>query len=115
MEIKHDEEADAIYISFNSKPYAYGKDLDDERRVDYASDKTPIGVELLNVSKGVNLYRIPHIDEVAEVLETAGIRIYEMIPYPTSENASVFDVRLNSPAEREQESYVGGFKQEVTA
>ncbi len=74
MEFKHDVEADAIYISFSSKPYAYGKDLDDERRIDYASDNTAIGVELLNVSKGVNLDGLPRKDKIAEVLKAKVIR-----------------------------------------
>ena len=36
MEFKYDAQADAIYIYLSDKPYAYGKDLDDERRIDYA-------------------------------------------------------------------------------
>ncbi len=74
MEFKHDAQADAIYISFNNKPYAYGKDLDDERRIDYASDHTPIGVELLCISKGVNLDGLPRKDEIAEVLKANATR-----------------------------------------
>lgn len=70
MELKHDKQADAIYIYLSDKPYSYGKDLDDERRVDYASDNTPIGVELLNVSKGVNLDGLPRRAEIAKVLKT---------------------------------------------
>ena len=69
MEFKHDAQADAIYISLSNKPYAYGKDLDDERRIDYAADNTPIGVELLCVSKGVNLDGLPCKDEIAEILK----------------------------------------------
>lgn len=69
MEFKHDAQADAIYIYLSNKPYAYGKDLDDERRIDYASDNTPIGVELLCVSKGVNLDRLPCKDEIADILK----------------------------------------------
>ncbi len=69
MEFKRDTEADAVYISLSSKPYAYGKDLDDERRIDYAADDTPIGVELLCVSRGVKLDGLPRKDEIAEVLK----------------------------------------------
>ncbi len=70
MKFKRDVEADAIYISLSNKPYAYGKDLDDERRIDYAADSTPIGVELLCVSKGVNLDGLPRKEEIAEFLKT---------------------------------------------
>lgn len=76
MEFKHDVQADAVYIYLSDKPYAYGKDLDDERRIDYASDSTLIGVELLCVSDGVNLDGLPCIDEIAEILEAEGIKIY---------------------------------------
>ena len=69
MKFKHDTQADAIYVSLSNKPHSYGKDLDDERRIDYAADNTEIGVELLNVSKGVNLDGLPRKDEVAKLLE----------------------------------------------
>lgn len=117
MEYKHDVQADAIYILLNNKPYAYGKDLDDERRIDYATNNTPVGVELLNVSKGVNLDGLPRVDEIAEAIEAKGIKIYEMIRYAyiTSDTSSVlFDVKLASPATRERQGYTAGLKQEVT-
>jgi uncharacterized protein YuzE len=69
MKVKYDREADAIYIHLNEKAYAYGKDLDHERRVDYAEDNTPIGVELLCVSKGVNVDGLPQSTEIAQLLE----------------------------------------------
>jgi len=76
MNLKYDAEADAIYIYLSEKPYAYGADLDDERRIDYASDSTPIGVELLCVSDGVNLNNLPYRDEIARALEARGIKVY---------------------------------------
>ncbi len=91
MKLKHDKIADAIYIKLSNMPYAYGKDLDDLRRIDYASDNTPRGVELLCVSGGVNLDSLPHAGEIAEMLEAEGIKIYEMIKYSYTapENPSV--------------------------
>ncbi|MCL0053138.1 DUF2283 domain-containing protein [Dehalococcoidales bacterium] len=74
MKFKYDAEADAIYIYLSEKPYAYGTDLDDERRIDYASDNTPIGVELLCVSDGVNWDGLPCKDEIAEILKANMIR-----------------------------------------
>lgn len=102
MEFKHDTQADAIYISLSDKPYAYGRDLDDERRIDYASYNTPIGVELLCVSKGVNLYGLPRKDEIAEILEHNGIRAYTMEGYPV-EWEVMFNVDLPSSSFREKE------------
>lgn len=71
----YDGEADAIYIHLSSKPYAHGRDLDDQRRIDYADDNTPIGVELLAVSEGVNVNGLPHSDEIARILADNGITI----------------------------------------
>jgi uncharacterized protein YuzE len=102
MKFKHDTEADAIYISFSNKPYAYGIDLDTERRIDYASYNTPIGVELLCVSEGVNLFGLPHKDEIAEILERNGIRTYTMEEYP-AEWEVIFNVDISSSSFREKE------------
>ncbi|OGO43850.1 MAG: hypothetical protein A2137_00755 [Chloroflexi bacterium RBG_16_58_8] len=80
MKIKHDKKADAIYIYLNNKSYAYGKDLDDERRIDYAVDNIPVGIELLNVSKGVKIEGLPLVEEIADALESRGIKIYQLKP-----------------------------------
>lgn len=56
----YDRKADAVYVVLSSKPYARGENLDDARRVDYAEDGTPIGVELLYVSQGVDLTDLPN-------------------------------------------------------
>lgn len=76
MELKYDQQADAIYIYLSRKPYACGRDLDDQRRVDYAADNTPIGIELLGVSSGVDTEGLPYAEEVAELLEKEGIVVY---------------------------------------
>jgi len=76
MKIKYDLDADAVYIYLSDKPYAYGRDLDNERRIDYASDDTPIGIELLSVSKGVNPDDLPEQSKVVELLEDRNIKIF---------------------------------------
>lgn len=73
---EYDREADAIYIYLSNKSYAYGKDLDDDRRIDYAADDTPIGIELLDVSKGVNLDNFPEQAEIAKCLQKYNIKIF---------------------------------------
>ena len=35
--VEYDKEADAIYIYLSDDKYAYGKDIDRERRIDYAA------------------------------------------------------------------------------
>lgn len=71
----HDLEADAVYIRLSRKPYAFGEEIGPERRIDYAADGTPIGIELLAVSNGVDLDGLPFRDEVGAVLGEAGIPI----------------------------------------
>lgn len=82
MKISYDKKADAIYISFigktmgiKDKPYAYGKDLDEERRIDFDSDDNPIGIELLCVSAGVNTDDLPKKTEVERILTSKGIKV----------------------------------------
>ncbi len=115
MEFKHDVQADAVYIYFSDKPYAYGRDLDDERRIDFAYDNTPIGVELLCVSDGVNLGSLPRIDEIAEILEINGIKAYTTQGYSVTEQ--VFNVIFALPRKEEAEKLTVRFreKEEVTA
>lgn len=76
MRVEYDREADAIYIYFSDRPYSYGKDLDKERRIDYASDGIPIGVELLCVSTGVITDDLPNRAEIGQVLRDKGIKLY---------------------------------------
>ncbi len=84
MEAKHGKQADAIYIYLPDNPYAHGKDLDDERRIDYDSDDVPVGIELLCVSQGVNLDSLPYADEVSAILKARGIRAYRTVKHPHS-------------------------------
>lgn len=69
MRVEYDREADAIYLWLADSPYAYGEDLDAQRRIDYAQDGTPVGIELLNVSSGVRLDHLPQCDAVEELLK----------------------------------------------
>jgi hypothetical protein len=56
-------------------PYAHGVDLDHSRRVDFGPDGAPIGVELLNVSSGVDLRDIPDGDAIGRLLAEHAIRV----------------------------------------
>lgn len=68
----YDKDADAIYIHLSNKPYAYTGVLDNLRNINYAEDSTPIGIELLSVSNGVNTYGLPNVHAVERVLEVLG-------------------------------------------
>jgi uncharacterized protein YuzE len=74
--IEYDREADAVYVQLRDEPYARGEDLDDSRRIDYGADGQPIGIELLNVSLGVNTDKLPAAREISRLLETNDIKVY---------------------------------------
>lgn len=64
-----DWDANAFYVRLSDKPYAYGRDLDSERRIDFAEDGTPIGVEITCLRSGVRLAELPYHDEIRDILE----------------------------------------------
>ncbi len=76
MKLKYDRTADAIYIKLSNAPYAYGKDLDDLRRIDYDAGGNPRGIELLCVSTGVITDGLPNRSEVERILGDTGIKVY---------------------------------------
>ena len=76
MKIRYDKQADAIYILLSEKPYAHGKDLDEERRIDYDTDGNVRGVELLCVSTGVITDDLPNRPEIERALGDRGIKVY---------------------------------------
>lgn len=75
MRITYDPEADAVYVTLRDVPYAFGETLDPDRRIDYGRDRKPIGIELLNVHRGVNVADLPHAEEIARRLRDLGIPV----------------------------------------
>jgi uncharacterized protein YuzE len=73
--IEYDKEADAIYIGLNEKPVSYTKSLDDSRNIDFDADNNPIGIELLNVSSGVTVGKLPFAGPLARILENSNIKV----------------------------------------
>ncbi len=82
MKLSYDLTADAVRVRLTDKPYSYTDDVSSngqyDRGVDYADDDTPIAVEFLNVSRGVDLTDIPCADDVARLLEAHGIRVLDV-------------------------------------
>lgn len=101
MTVEHDSQADAIYIYISSKPYAFGRNLDNERRIDFASDYTPVGVELLNVSMGVNVDDLPYSNDIGALLDEIGIKIIALtyarrLDFPASPSQTLHKWLLTS-------------------
>lgn len=65
MQVSYDTEADAIYVRFR-EPHGTVRteSLDDLRLIDHDDDGV-IGVELLAVSRGLNLTGLPEADRIA--------------------------------------------------
>ncbi|MGI8552368.1 MAG: DUF2283 domain-containing protein [Dehalococcoidia bacterium] len=76
MRLEHDQDVNAVYIYLRDLPYAFGENLDLSRRIDYASDNKPLGVELLNVHRGVNLDNLPEREAIGRLLEEHKIKVY---------------------------------------
>ena len=68
--------SDAVYMHLSDKAYAFGEDLDRERRIDYAEDRTPVGVELTCVSHGVDVKNLPAREEISRLLEQLQIKVF---------------------------------------
>jgi len=76
MKFSYDSKADAIYITVSNNRYNHGKDIDEERRIDYDATGNVIGIELLCVSTGVITDDLPYRAEVESYLEEKGIKIF---------------------------------------
>lgn len=76
--LKHtyDSAADAIYIYLSDAPVKYTKELDESRLLDYSEEDVPVGIDLLNVSQGVETDGLPKQAKVEKVLESLGIKMF---------------------------------------
>ena len=55
MKIDYDKETDALYIQFINEPVSETEEIDTGIIVDYSKDNRVIGIEVLNVSKKVEV------------------------------------------------------------
>jgi len=76
MKYQYDYDSDCAYITINALPHSYSKEIDDARFIDYASDGTVIGIELLYVSGGVDVSGLPYEKEIGQLLEDNQIKIF---------------------------------------
>ena len=79
MHAEHDPKADAVYVRLRAgATQDHSQLVDDGRVVDYDAQDQPIGIELLGVSRGVNLDGLPEEEAIAILLarELPRIRVY---------------------------------------
>ncbi len=76
VNVERDVVADAVYIQLTTKHIVSTKELDNNRLIDYSDSGKPVGIDLLEVSKGVKLNDLPEAEAVKNVLASLGIRVY---------------------------------------
>ena len=73
--IRYDQEVDALYVSFRTTQPGDAvrtHQLDQRRRVDYDARDEPIGLEILDVTDGIDLDGVPRANEIREALRAFG-------------------------------------------
>ena len=76
MTFEWDRDADDVYITLRTDvPFKKTILMDDARMVDFGKGTVPIGIELLDVSDGVDVRGLPEEEAVAQLLRAHGIRI----------------------------------------
>lgn len=76
--LEYDESVDAAYLVAADGTWDHQERLDDARAIDYASDGTILGIEILSPRRrGVLLDGLPYPDDVARVMRAVGFRILE--------------------------------------
>ena len=76
MRLTIDREADAAYVYVTDRPVARTRTLDENRLLDLDSNGDVRGIELLNISHGVELEGLPFTNELSALLRDNGIREY---------------------------------------
>jgi len=81
---EYDSEVDALYVYLGDRPYGYGRDLDDTRRIDYSPDGTPRGLEFLSPrAVGVDLRdlsEVRNLPAIAAALSGMGFTVLAGVP-----------------------------------
>lgn len=76
--LEYDESVDAAYLVAADGTWDHQERLDDARGINYASDGTVLGIEILSPRRrGVLLDGLPYPDDVARVMRAVGFRILE--------------------------------------
>jgi len=77
--LEYDESIDAAYLVAAEGGWDHQERLDDARGINYASDGTILGIEVLSPrSRGVLVDGLPYPEDVARVMRAVGFRILEI-------------------------------------
>ena len=76
IRLEYDRDVQALYVYLRDLPFAYNKELDARRIIDYAADNRPIGIEFLGVDHGVDVRDIPEQAAIGRLLEDNNIKVF---------------------------------------
>lgn len=76
LTLHRDLDADALYIRLRDLPYASGDDIDHGRRIDYAANGEPVGIEILGVSEGIDTHGLPHETAISRLAKEHALKVF---------------------------------------
>ena len=74
-EVSFDVEADVLYVRLSGAEVRKTVALSDLRLIDYAEDRSVIGIEFVGASAGVDLEDVPFAPDVARAIGDSGLPI----------------------------------------
>ena len=84
MLLEYDESVDAAHLTLSDAAWDHHVRLDDARGINYATDGSVIGIEILSPRRnGVLVDGLPYLEDVTRVLRSVGFRVIER-PRPVS-------------------------------
>lgn len=66
VQYQSDAISDALYVTLADKKVAFTREIDSNRFIDYAEDGSAVGIDILEVSAGVELSDLPHSEEIID-------------------------------------------------
>jgi uncharacterized protein YuzE len=70
--VAYDVPADTLYVRLSDQPVGSTTPLDDLRILDHDADGTLVGVEFIDVSRGIDLHDLPFGPELEQVIASSG-------------------------------------------
>ncbi|MDP9238678.1 MAG: DUF2283 domain-containing protein [Chloroflexota bacterium] len=70
--VVYDAQADTLYVRLTDQPVGSTTPLDDLRILDHDADGTLVGVEFIDVSRGIDLHDLPFGPDIEKLIASSG-------------------------------------------